>query len=80
MQTQPRDRDNQSEKLNSIPLNASAPKPHSAAPWQKAVGYLSLAVLGAGAAFSGSYFATQQIASQGSVAQASTPVSQTVAA
>ena len=81
MQTQPRDRDNQSEKLNSIPFNASAPT-HSANPWQKAVGYLSLVLLGAGAAFSGSYLAsTNQQSSQSSTAQASTlPAVQKVAA
>ena len=80
MQSQPQNQDNQSGQYNKIRFNASTPKSRNAAPWQKAVGYLSLAVLGAGAAFSGSYLATQQIASHGSVAQASTPVSQTVAA
>ncbi len=82
MQTQPRDRDNPSGKLNSIAFNASAPKPHSAAPWQKVGGYLSLVLLGAGAAFSGSYLAsTNQQSPQSSTAQASTlPVAQTVAA
>ena len=80
MQKQPQNPDNHSGQYNNIRFNASTPTSRNATPWQKAVSYLSLAVLGAGAAFSGSYFATQQIASQGAVAQASTPVSQTVAA
>ncbi len=81
MQTQPQDRDNSSEKSNSISFNASAPKLHSANPWQKAVSSLSLVLLGAGAAFSGSYFASNhQQSSQVSAAQASTPpVSQKLA-
>lgn len=83
MQTQPRDRDNQSGKANSNPGNSSAPKPHRAAPWQKTASYISLVLVGAGAAFSGSYLAStnQQLSSQTSAVAASTlPISQTIAA
>ena len=83
MQTQPRDQDNPSAQPNTILFNASAPKPHRAASLRKAVGYLSLVLLGAGAAFSGSYLAStnQQLSSQASATQVSAlPVSQTVAA
>ncbi|MEB3182444.1 MAG: hypothetical protein VKL59_25925 [Nostocaceae cyanobacterium] len=46
MQTEPRNRDISTSKIHLV-----------AAPWQKAVGSLSLVLLGAAAAFAGGYFA-----------------------
>jgi Do/DeqQ family serine protease len=66
MQTQPQDSNNPSGQSNSIPSDALASKPRSATPWKKAVGYLSLVLLGAGLTFSGSYLASnhQKLSSQ----------------
>lgn len=55
MPTKPRDRDNESRQSKSLLFYASAPKLRSAATWQKAAGYLSLVLLGAGAAFGSSF-------------------------
>jgi len=60
MPTQPPDLNNQAEQPNSIPFNASAPKRYNTARWSKAVSYVSLVLLGAGASFAGSYLASSQ--------------------
>ena len=77
MQPQPQ-RDNSNQDLNS-PSQGLAPT-HTAG-WQKAVGYLSLVMLGSGLTFAGSYVAShnQQISSQASTL-ASVPVAPAEAA
>jgi len=54
----PRDGDQEPGQYNKFPLNASAAKPHNAAPWKKAALNLSLVLLGSGMTFAGGYLAS----------------------